>query len=122
MNDYLDYIVSVLSKITLGFEPYEANVHLAVIRAFEDNKIDFIHEYPLYESARIDFLVSNIGIEVKNNYTNSRSVLRQLSKYAKSTHIDYLILLSTKKVNLPSSVNNKQLICINLSRNWSVAL
>lgn len=79
-------------------------------------KFKLKREVSLDKSNIIDFLIENVGVEVKIN-GSAREVYRQLSRYAKFDEIDELLLITTKTFNLPRKINGKKLEIYNLSRN-----
>lgn len=122
MKFSVDNIIKVLKQVKIGFSVSEEQIHNAVMKEFNDNGIKFCHEYKLSEGSRIDFIVGDIGIEIKNHDININSLKKQLAKYAESDLISCLILVSAKSIKLPEYIGKKKIYTINLSRNWSIAL
>lgn len=56
---------------------------------------EYKREHQFNKSDRIDFLVGRIGIECKIDFS-ANEVLRQLSRYATSSEVDELLLVTTK--------------------------
>ena len=80
--------------------------------------VKFTREYELDKTSRIDFLVNNtVGIEVKIKGTK-KSIYKQLLRYAQFDTITELILVTSKSMGLPATLNNKPLYVINISKAW----
>ena len=115
-------LINILEQIKVGFLPQETQIHSIIAESLVKNGIEFQHEYRLSSDSRIDFLSGNIGIEVKKSTVKDKNLLKQLKKYSESDKISKIILVTTKSVNIPSDINNKQIYIVNLYRNWSISL
>ena len=115
-------LINILEQIKVGFLPQETQIHSIIAESLVNNGIEFQHEYRLSSDSRIDFLSGNIGIEVKKSTVKDKDLLKQLKKYSESDKISKIILVTTKSVNIPSFINNKQIYIVNLYRNWSISL
>lgn len=118
----LKRLINILEQIKVGFLPQETQIHSIIAESLVKNGIEFQHEYRLSSDSRIDFLSGNIGIEVKKSTVKDKNLLKQLKKYSESDKISKIILVTTKSVNIPSDINNKQIYIVNLYRNWSISL
>lgn len=118
----LNRLINILEQIKVGFLPQETQIHSIIAESLVKNGIEFQHEYRLSSDSRIDFLSGNIGIEVKKSTVKDKNLLKQLKKYSESDKISKIILVTTKSVNIPSDINNKQIYIVNLYRNWSISL
>ena len=118
----LKRLINILEQIKVGFLPQETQIHSIIAESLVKNGIEFQHEYRLSSDSRIDFLSGNIGIEVKKSTVKDKDLLKQLKKYSQSNKISKIILVTTKSVNIPSDINNKQIYIVNLYRNWSISL
>lgn len=118
----LKRLLNVLEQIKVGFLSQETQIHSIIAESLVKNGIEFQHEYRLSSDSRIDFLSGNIGIEVKKSTVKDKDLLKQLKKYSESDKISKIILVTTKSVNIPSFINNKQIYIVNLYRNWSISL
>ncbi len=118
----LKRLINILEQIKVGFLPQETQIHSIIAESLVNNGIEFQHEYRLSSDSRIDFLSGNIGIEVKKSTVKDKNLLKQLKKYSQSNKISKIILVTTKSVNIPSDINNKQIYIVNLYRNWSISL
>lgn len=115
-------LINILEQIKVGFLPQETQIHSIIAESLVKNGIEFQHEYRLSSDSRIDFLSGNIGVEVKKSTVKDKDLLKQLKKYSESDKISKIILVTTKSVNIPSFINNKQIYIVNLYRNWSISL
>lgn len=115
-------LINILEQIKVGFLPQETQIHSIIAESLVNNGIEFQHEYRLSSDSRIDFLSGNIGVEVKKSTVKDKDLLKQLKKYSESDKISKIILVTTKSVNIPSFINNKQIYIVNLYRNWSISL
>ena len=77
--------------------------------------VPFTREVMLGPAERIDFLIEQVGIEVKVDGALSE-VLRQLWRYAQRPEISALILVTrrTQHCILPDAINGKSLACVYL--------
>lgn len=115
-------LINILEQIKVGFLPQETQIHSIIAESLVKNGIEFQHECRLSSDSRIDFLSGNIGVEVKKSTVKDKDLLKQLKKYSESDKISKIILVTTKSVNIPSFINNKQIYIVNLYRNWSISL
>lgn len=76
---------------------------------------DVQREVTLSDTDRIDFMVGNIGVEVKVDGSRA-NLLRQLYRYSQSSQVAGLILVTNRaRFNeMPNSLNDKPLIIVNL--------
>lgn len=75
-------------------------------------------EYHFNENDIIDFFLNHsIGIEVKINVQASK-VYEQLERYAQNEKVKELVLVTTKTMGLPKTINNKPVYLHNISKSW----
>lgn len=91
----------------------QAEIEALLIR----NQVQHHREYYLSKGSIIDFLVEGTGIEVKIS-GSAISIFRQLERYCEFDDITGIILLTNKAMGIPSSINNKPAILINLGKAW----
>ena len=86
----------------------ELLVQDAIERLLQRSGIDYVREHLLNARDRIDFLVGDIGIEVKVQGSTA-SVERQLARYAEHECIAHLILVTSKvrHTQVPPSIGGK---------------
>lgn len=73
----------------------EADVQAAIAGLLIDAELDHDGEVPLNDRDRIDFLVGDVGVEVKIKGSPS-AVLAQLTRYAESPRIAGLVLVTDR--------------------------
>lgn len=86
---------------------------------FSDKNIEYWRELSLDKGrgniGRIDFVIQNVGIEVKIDGTNSQ-LLRQIHKYLTTDTIDGLIVVTNlaRLADLPAVINGKPVKVVHL--------
>jgi hypothetical protein len=95
--------------------PSEATLQRGVAELLTELKLDFKSEFVLTPQDRIDFLVGDVGIEVKIEGALA-GVTRQLWRYAECPEINHLILVTTRHIhqNLPEEILGKPLYVVYL--------
>jgi len=83
-SDVLDDVCDVLRQHTYGYRD-EIELHQGMSQAFTDAGIPHSREVAV-TGGRIDFLIGNLGIEVKIQ-GQSAAVQRQLARYARDPRI-----------------------------------
>ena len=75
-------------------------------------------EVILSKADRIDFLVGQVGIEIKIDLPTS-SVLRQLYRYAQAERVSAMVLVTnrSKHLNIPREMNGKPVEVVFLGAN-----
>jgi hypothetical protein len=103
----------LLERVLNTLENYNYPIHDEKILqeeiaiAFKAEGIPFLKEVSLNELGVIDFMVEDIGIEIKIK-GQKMSIYRQLERYAKSPLIKTIILANVKSMNLPSTISGKK--------------
>lgn len=93
----------------------EEELQTAVEGILRVHQIEFRREYQLSEKDRIDFLIGNIGLEIKIGFSYA-DVVRQLHRYAQSDEIKALVLFTSKLSHtMPKELSGKILCTINIS-------
>lgn len=72
-------------------------------------------EVHLTSRDRIDFLVGDVGIEVK--VKGERTPIRQLTRYAESSWVAGLLLVTTRAAGVPSTLLGKPVAVVSLMAN-----
>lgn len=111
-----DEIRNLIYSLRPSFPISEGEIHTLLSECLDKNKISYIHEAKLGEKSRIDFLIGDIGIEIKKSRPNKTSLLKQLTKYSLSDKISCLILLCEQSIHLQDSINSKPLLSISLRK------
>lgn len=84
---------------------------------FKANDIAYKREVILDKGNIIDFMLGNVGVEVKCKAT-PMAIYEQLKRYAELEQIHMLILISNKAMRLPKTINNKPVYIITLGQSW----
>lgn len=95
----------------------ESELQAAIAQVLTDAGLEFSREVSLSRNDRIDFLVGDIGIEVKVE-GGLAEVTRQLHRYFQFEQIGSVLLITTRMrhaMNLPASINDKPLLTIALT-------
>lgn len=121
-NENFNKVLEAIYSIKIGFMPQEEQIHDVVSETLRSKNIAFLYEYRLSPSARIDFISGDIGIEVKKSTVKNNQLIKQLEKYAQSDEISKIIVITTKSVCINDKINNKEIIVVNLNKNWSISL
>jgi hypothetical protein len=89
-----DDVVAALTSVRYHVSQ-EGPLHDAIARVLASNGIEAEHEVKLGPRERIDFLVGDVGIEIKMRGTVSK-IAAQLWRYAKSPRVRVLLLATTR--------------------------
>lgn len=107
MND--TDIVEILEAYEFDLSS-EEDLQDGISQVLDQEGVDYDREVSLSPQDRIDFLIDDVGIEVKINGSLT-SVMQQLQRYAKSDRINSIILV-TGRIQLsriPDRLNGKPL-------------
>ena len=120
----LDDIQTSLQSIRMNPARLEANVVDAICEEFTARRFGFIREVTVAPGSRVDLLVvGGIAVEVKKGKPNTRKVAAQLWRYAQSSRVSSIILVSER--GLSSHIveaNGKPVRYVSLVSNWGIAL
>lgn len=108
--------------IRCGAADTEEALHEQVRAALEKAGFAPVHEARLAPRCRIDFLVGDLGIEIKKSRPNAAQLKRQLARYAACEQIAQLLVIAPRGVNLPKEIGGKPVAQIALERLWGIAL
>lgn len=115
-------VLEALGELRSPFALYETDIHQWVGKRLADAGLPCRHEAKLGPGCRIDFLVGNVGIEIKKGKPDAASLRRQLVRYAAFDAVEALVVLTQRSVPLPSAVRGKPVHTIVLNQLWGVAL
>lgn len=117
-NDLAQRIIAVLKQTRFALDD-EKRLHQQM---HEVLKIHFpeqvAYEYPLDKKNRIDFLVSNVGIEVKIKGGSKREIFKQCTRYCEFDQIESLILVTGIMTGFPEQIHGKDCYVVKLSQAW----
>lgn len=110
----LHVILEKLSRTPYRFTN-ENDLHLGISRTLASLGVEFEREVKLSSKDRIDFMLGDIGLEVKIDGTLS-NVTRQLWRYASLPQIQTLILVTTRTKHRiqPNQMNNKDIYVVSI--------
>ncbi len=119
MSDVLTKILELFAAYSFNFSN-EKELQDGIEQMFAAEGIVAVREASLNKADRIDFLVGDIGIEVKVGHSFT-DVIRQLHRYAQVDAIQTLVLVTTRlQHQMPDDINGKALITINLALSHSL--
>lgn len=115
-------LIEAIKTIRCGATATEEELHAQVKAALEAAGFAPIHEARLAPRCRIDFLVGDLGIEIKKNRPAPAKLKSQLARYATCTQVAQLLVIAPQGVNLPKEIGGKPVIQIALKRLWGISL
>jgi len=118
----LERVMEALSTIRCGAACTEEELHALIIRAFRAAGLEAVHEARLAPRCRIDFLVENIGIEIKKKRPERAKLLAQLERYAACSQVSQIIVVAPRGINLPDRIDGKLVTMVALERLWGICL
>jgi len=104
------------------FALYEMDLHRLVGERLAECGFTCLHEAAIAKGCRIDYLVDDIGVEIKKGKPKAPVLLKQLARYAQSDRVGSLIVVSWQSVALPNCINGKPIHSLALSQLWGVSL
>lgn len=117
-----DAVLDALRAMRPPFQPLEADLHALVGAQLEACGLPHTHEARLMQGCRIDFLVGDVGVEIKNGKPSPKTLCAQLSRYAQCPALGALVVVSWRAVALPPSIGGKPVHALSLSALWGVSL
>lgn len=108
--------MSKLLQIRFNLENEKA-LQIKLDEFFTSLNIDHNREVRLNARDIIDFMVDDIGIEVKIKGSGI-DIYKQCMRYCESDQLKHLILVTNKAINLPNMINNKDVYIVNLGKAW----
>ena len=115
-------IKSALYGIRSPAAPGEYDLHKLIADALTLAGLEAHHEYKLGARCRIDFIVDDIGIEVKKGRPTPSLLRKQLARYLEYDAIHGAIIVTQQSVLLPERILGKPIVCLSLNKLWGVAL
>ena len=115
-------IRAAICSIRCGAADTEETLHAQVLSALCGAGVVPIHEARLAPRCRIDFLVEDLGIEIKKSRPNPAQLRNQLARYAACGQIAQLLVIAPRGVNLPKTIGGKPVFQIALERLWGISL
>ncbi len=90
----------------------------AIESAFKESGIPYEREVRLDAANRIDFMVGDIGCEVKVKGHSKMQIFRQMERYSEFDGIKELMLVTNIPTGFPKEVNGKPVYVFNLAKAW----
>ncbi len=118
----LQTVLSALEELRSPFLLYETDIHQLVAKQLEKSGLPFQHEARIAPGCRIDYLVGDVGIEIKKAKPDGNALTKQLIRYAQSDRVHSFVVITQRAVSLPQSVLGKPIKHIVLNQLWGVAL
>ncbi len=115
-------VLEALCAMRPPFALYEADLHRLVANRLTECGFAYRHEARIAGGCRIDYLVGDVGVEIKKGKPRPAELTRQLARYAQSECVRSLIVLSWQSVTLPERLNGKPVRAVSLSQLWGVSL
>lgn len=107
----MNFLVTLLRSVKFNFtDEYELQDGIAHV--LQENGISFVREHNLTNQDKIDFLVGDVGIEVKVA-GSATMVSRQILRYLRSSDLNSIIVV-TARVNhqLPEELDGKTITVV----------
>ena len=115
-------VLDALKELRSPFALYETDIHQMVGKRLLEAGLSFVHEAKLGPGCRIDYLVGEIGIEIKKGRPDGKLLTQQLVRYASFDALSAIIVLTQRTVSLPKTMLGKPVHVIVLNQLWGVAL
>ena len=106
----------------VGAADSEEQLHRQAAEAFANAGLEAAHEVSLAPRCRIDFMVGDIGVEIKKKRPQRAPLVAQLTRYANCPQIARLIVLAPRGVDLPKSIGGKPVTMMSLEKLWGIML
>jgi hypothetical protein len=95
----------------------EKKTQSEIAEAFDECGIPYEREFRLDNHNIIDFIVDDIGIEIKIKSPRMK-LLRQVERYAEFDAISCIILAINVATGFPPEINGKPVFVLNLAKAW----
>ena len=115
-------VLEALRAMRPPFALYEADLHALIGQRFSQSGLSYTHEAAIAKGCRIDYLVGDVGVEIKKGKPQSKALLRQLKRYAQCDSVQTLVVVTWQSVVLPNTINGKPVHTLALTKLWGVSL
>jgi len=118
----LDRITDAMGAICLHSTRLEADVVAAIMSTLQDAVLSFEREVWVAPRCRVDIVVEGcIVIEVKRGKPNTKTVSKQVRRYAAGDGVEAVVLVSERGlVHHINEAHGKPVRYVALSRNWGL--
>ena len=113
----IESVLSIIRTARLDLSD-EKRTQNDLAQVFTSRDIGFEREVRLNAADIIDFLIDDIGIEVKLKGARKKDIYRQLCRYAKSDRVQHLVLATNITMGLPEYIDGKPVYFIAVGRAW----
>ena len=117
----LERVMEALRGLRAPLSLDEYNLHRQIASEFENHGLGFEHEKQLMPRCRIDFLVGEVGVEVKRGRPNKTNLIRQAERYLSSGRLSAIIIVSEQGFDMPASIVGLPCRTLSLRRLWGLA-
>lgn len=115
-------VTAALHTLRVGAADSEERLHEQAAEAFARAGLEAAHEVRLAPRCRIDFMVGDIGVEIKKKKPQRAPLIAQLTRYAACPQVARLIVLAPRGVDLPKSIGGKPVTMMSLEKLWGIML
>ncbi len=115
-------VLEALRGMRPPFAMYEADIHAMVGACLTAHGLAYTHEARLGAGCRIDYLVGDVGVEIKKGKPNAKLLQGQLARYAGSQLVSTLVVVSWQSVAVPARISGKPVHMLALGALWGVSL
>lgn len=112
----IESLIQLLSKKRLQLHN-EKVLQGEIEELLKENRIEYSREHHLAKESIIDFLIADVGVEVKIA-GNPRDIYRQVQRYLDFEEINAIIVVTSKSIRFPGAVKGKPVYIFNLNRAW----
>ena len=117
----LNQVITALRKLRAPLSLDEYDLHGQIAEALASSGLDFMHEERLMPRCRIDFLVGQVGIEVKRGRPNKTQLIKQAERYLTSEKLSAIILVSERSFDVPNNILGKPCRTLSLWKLWGLS-
>jgi len=95
----------------------EKKLQTELSNAFNAHGITFDREVNLDKANIVDFMIDGLAVEIKiRAKASAMQIYRQLERYCAFPEVKALLLMTSKAMSLPASINGKPVYVLSLSR------
>ncbi|AHJ13135.1 DUF5131 family protein [Sulfurospirillum multivorans] len=88
-----------------------------IASAFDHSSIAYEREVKIKDKSIVDFMIGTLAIEVKIRGNGSAmSIYRQIERYCDSDQVEAILLLTSKTMTLPETINGKAVYVLSLGK------
>ena len=123
LDQRLNAVLSALRTIRVRRLDQEIEyLHPLVAGALDSAGIRYQHEVKLGPRKRVDFLVTDIIIEIKKRKPVRANLFAQLEKYASCDIVRAIVLILERSVPVPEHIHGKPVRMISLNTLWGLSV